>query len=385
MKAMLALVFFSSLNNLFAITFDDVFTEVQKNNLMLKEAQQNRASVFKRPGTIWPAPELAFTEMKMQRSLEIGQMFPSREKLKVDSLVKKNGEKEADLNDELTIKKVKQEAFLLFLSIVKSQEEYFLFQYKKNQLELLLNKLRSGQVQGQEDHLQIMEVQSDLHELVINMELVKNEGLRMKSMLNLMMGKEITSSFDKFITPELKINDAVSDLSGNKELLKGVAAIGVMDADIAMKKSERLPEFNLKIKRNFSKTMEVESSNELMIGMTLPFIFFEQNQNSIASTILKKEAMIYGQANLLNDLHLQKENLKSEVDDIQKTLNFLKDNSLPLKERKFKLFQRYSLTDMKSLMSAKMGLDEFIMVKMKIIEKERDLKSAIYRYNELFQ
>jgi hypothetical protein len=156
-----------------------------------------------------------------------------------------------------------------------------------------------------------------------------------------------------------------------------------MDSDLQMKNSEFYPEFNLKAKFNKSYVPSIENSKEIMIGITLPFLFWGQQQNGVDTTHYKLEAMKIARNNQLSELSSKTETLRSEIEDLQSSIKLMKDSTLPIKEKKMKLLYSYSYTDMKTLMSYKMSFDDFYMVKMKILAQEVEMQKKYYEWNQL--
>jgi len=172
--------------------------------------------------------------------------------------------------------------------------------------------------------------------------------------------------------------------SDNLELKNLNSQIAVMESEVTMKKAEFLPEIELKAKFNKGYTMLYEDSKELMVGITLPFLFFGQQKREVDTASYKVEAMKYARTNLSTEIEAKKATLKSELKDIGQTLKFLKETSLPIREKKFRLYAGYSYIDMKTLMNYKMSVDDLSMIKMKILEKEIEEQKKYFEWTELY-
>ncbi len=378
----------------FALTAPELFAKIREKNPMVKEEEEKLKATKSSVSTYWAAPQIAISEMnsntpffdskmKMQRSLEVSQMFPNPVKISADTTIKENSEKAQAEVVELAFKKVRKDAFALFLELYKITKEREILSSKKISLEKFLSRLQSGQVQGQEERLTIVEGQNDLTEVKILLEQNQNEADRMKKMLNQMMGEDLNNPLSD---PELGKVDLGRD-SGpaeNLELKNLNSQIAVMESEVSMKKAEFLPEIELKAKFNKGYTMLYEDSKELMVGITLPFVFFGQQKRDVDTAHYKVEAMKYARSNLSSEIEAKKATLKSELKDIGQTLKFLKETSLPVREKKFRLYAGYSYIDMRTLMNYKMSVDDLAMIKMKILEKEMEEQKKYFEWTELY-
>lgn len=378
----------------FALTAPELFSRIRSHNPMVKEEEEKLKAAQSSVATYWTAPELAISEMnpntpfadsmmKMQRTIEISQMFPNPVKISADNKIKDHSVKVQSEQIELAFKKVRREAFNTFLSIYKMSKEREILSAKKSYIEKFINRLVSGQVQGQEERIQISEARNDLAELNILLQQNQNESLRMQKMLNQMMGAELDSPVTEpeLLTVDLKTDPAKGD---SLELKSLNAQIAVMESEVSMKKAEFLPEFSLTAKFNKGYSMGYEDSKELMVGITLPFLFFGQQKNDVDNAHYKAEAMKYARVNLVTEIQARKAALKSELQDIAQTLKFLKESSLPLREKKFRLYAGYSYVDMNTLMNYKMSVDDLYMLKMKILEKEIEEQKKYFEWSELY-
>jgi len=360
---------------------------------MIKEEQANLKAVKVNSATNWTPPELAFSEMnsntpffdsdmKMQRSLELSQMLPNPQRVNANNSIKKNAEVVQANQVTILFKKLKREAFSVFLEMARNRKELEIFTSKKNQLEKFFERLKSSQIQGQEEKIQISEAQSELNEVKLNIILTQNEYLRMNKMLNQMMGLDLNERMSEPLLDEVVLDKKV-DIHKNTDLKMLESKISLMESDLSMKKSEYIPEFSLKAKFSKSYVPNIDNSKEIMVGMTLPFLFWGQQANGVDSTRFKIEAMKHARASQLSESQVKVDSLRSEIEDLITARNFLVQSSLAIKEKKMKLFTNYSYTDMKSLMNYKMSFDDVYMTKMKIVDKEIELQKKYFEWTEL--
>jgi hypothetical protein len=378
----------------YALTANELFLKIRERNPMVKEEEEKLKAQKSRVATSWQPPTISISEMnsktpfldskmKMQRSLEVAQMFPNPVKLSTDKTIKERNVTVQSEQIELVFKNVRKLAFNLFLELYKNSKEKEILNAKKVSLDKFIGRLQSGQVQGQAERFQIIEGQNDLAEIKILLEQNQNENERMKKMLNQMMGEDFLHTLS---TPEiLKVDmNRESSSAENLELKSLNSQIAVMEAEVSMKKAEFLPEIELKAKFNKGYTMLYEDSKEVMVGLTLPFIFFGQQKSEVDNAFYKVEAMKYARTNLSTELEAKKVTLKSELQDIAQTLKFLRETSLPIREKKFRLYSGYSYVDMATLMNFKMSIDDLAMMKMKILEKEIEEQKKYYEWTELY-
>jgi hypothetical protein len=380
-------------SNAVAMTESELFAKLYESNLMLKEEQLNLKAIESSSTTIWSAPELAISEMngntpfinsemKMQRSIEVSQMLPNPLRLSANKKVKFNNENLQKEQTNLLFKKISSDAYKIFVGIYQNQKEHEIFTNKKNQLEKFIERLRSTQVQGQEERIQISEAHIEQQELKLNLSLNQNELKRMRRMLNQMLNIDPDNEISDPVLEEVNLNKK-SNIQTSSEVKMLDSKISLMDSDLKMKNSEFYPDFSLKAKFNKSYVPSIENSKEIMVGITLPFLFWGQQQNGVDTTHYKLEAMKIARNNQLSELSSKTETLRSEIEDLQSSIKLMKDSTLPIKEKKMKLLYSYSYTDMKTLMSYKMSFDDFYMVKMKILAQEVEMQKKYYEWNQL--
>lgn len=376
-----------------ALTENELFAQLFENNLMLKEEKHNLKAIESSSTTNWSSPELAISEMngntpffdsetKMQRSIEVSQMLPNPLRIAANQRIKKNSEKVQSDQVSVAFKTVKAEAFKIFLGLYQNQKEYEILSNKKIQLEKFFERLKSTQIQEQEEKIQISEAQNELSELKLNITLNQNEYKRMKTMLNQMLDVAPETEVTAPILHEI-ILDKRANTQSSSEIKILNSKIDLMESDLSMKNSEFFPEFSLKAKFNKSYTPAIENSKEIMVGITLPFLFWGQQQNGVDSARYKIEAMKFARSNQLAAISNKSTTLRSEIEDLLSSLNFLKESNLPIKEKKMKLFFNYSYTDMKTMMNYKMSFDDVYMVKMKILEKEMELHKKYFEWTQI--
>lgn len=380
--------------NSYALTANELFLKIRERNPMLKEEEEKLQAQKSSVATFWAPPTISISEMnsntpffdskmKMQRSLEVAQMFPNPVKLSADQTIKERSATVQAEQIELAFKNVRKLAFSIFLELYKNSKEKEILNTKKVSLDKFIGRLQSGQVQGQSERFQIIEGQNDLAEIKILLEQNQNENERMKKMLNQMMGEDLNNPLSDPEILQVEMNREVAGAE-NLELKNLNSQIAVMEAEVSMKKAEFLPEIELKAKFNKGYTMLYEDSKELMVGITLPFLFFRQQKSEVDSVHYKVEAMKYARTNLSTELEAKKTTLKSELKDIAQTLKFLRETSLPIREKKFRLYSGYSYVDMATLMNFKMSIDDLAMMKMKILEKEIEEQKKYYEWTELY-
>jgi hypothetical protein len=376
-----------------ALTQEELFTKLDHQNLMLKEEHSNLKSIENSSSFKWSAPELAISEMnantpffdsemKMQRSIEISQMLPNPMMVSASNKIKANSKNIQDSQISITQKAVRAEAFKLFVGIYQNKKENEILTHQKSIVEKFNERLKSSQIQGQEDKIQVGEIQSELSELKLNLELNQNEYTRMKKMLNQLLNEAPDAELSDPILAEVSLDKNI-DIQKNSELKMLDSRIDLMDSDLSMNKSQFFPEFSLKAKFNKSYTTAYEDSKEIMVGMTLPFLYWGQQSNALDSTHSKIEAMKFAKTNRLTMINTKADTLKSEIRDLILKINFLKESGLPIKEKKMKLFSNYSYTDMKTLMNYKMSFDDVYMLKMKLLEKEIELQNKFFEWSQL--
>lgn len=114
------------------LTFEEYWIQVKNNNPLLKESESKIKVIENSPSILIPAPEISVSQMnekvpfsssgKMQRTFEISQSIPYFSKFSKASELRDSNFQKSISERSLLEKKLKQEAFEVFLSYTKNIE-----------------------------------------------------------------------------------------------------------------------------------------------------------------------------------------------------------------------------------------------------------------------
>lgn len=364
------------------ITLDQFLQKVKEQNLNLKlETAKQNASEEKAVGIRLPPPMFSFIQAKEDSGnsatgFEINQEVPFPTKLKANRssrIYEAKAQKEiysANQNEILA------KAKLSYIELWLMQERFEVMQQKKRNLEVHIRLSRSAVRSDSFLKLHLLKAESDLdlleNDLESSKQKIKERQLILADIIN-----EDHQTFNPTATepplsaiPKINEGDNIPQLESLRLGLEG------MKERESEAKSSWLPDFNLKYKQMGATSMS-SRYNEVMIGITLPFIYFWQpNADSKTANVETLQAEL--------NLNREKRNidtklatLYSKVESLQKQLLNLKNKLIPRAHQRMKIVQNLAPRDMETIQDHRETMEAHPELKMTELELRMQYEESI--------
>ena len=242
---------------------------------------------------------------------------------------------------------------------------------KKHKRNTVLRPLRHELVKSH-----IMELEEDLALLENQISMQKAVSEKAFYKIAELTGESFESNKLPFPVMDRKIYKSVKSsfkAEGDSRYQKVQAMKLSQSAKVSESKSKFAPNFSLSFK-SFSDDTPMPGGKELMVGITLPFVYFWQSSAKVDVEKAKlkileaKERMLLRQLN--SDWNSQKSIIKAKIE----SLNRLRKTIIPLSEKRFNYVSRLSATDMETLMQRYAAGKKVIRHKINELNTLVDLK-----------
>lgn len=365
-----------------SLTLEEYLVKAKEQNLDFKIAESKSESIeAKSTGLAISAPMIGFSQMQTQdgssaNGFEINQMIPFPTKLFSDHSARKymhhsQEESRLDINKQLLL-----EARLLYFSLWQSQVRLSLLQEKKDVLQEHIKISRSTARSNSFAAIHVLKAESDLDLLNNDIESAK-QIIREKQFAMANFMNSDPSSF-KVIASEPKIS-ALPKLNSIEEsyLFKAKKFnLESLKAKEHEAKASWLPDFNLRYKE-MGATSTSMKYKEIMVGVTLPFIFFWEPY------VISKQASL---ERLIGEYQLEKEKrnfnsdkivLLSRVESLHKQLDTLYNKLIPRAEKRMKIVHNLAPTDMETLQDHRETMEALPDLKMKALDLRMEYERSV--------
>lgn len=149
-----------------------------------------------------------------------------------------------------------------------------------------------------------------------------------------------------------------------------------MKAQEDLSKQKYLPDFFVRL-RQFNGIEMTTSSQEIMVGVNLPFLFFWQPKAEVAEAQAKRQI---AESELLKskvEFETKVASLVAKADSLLKQLENLKSKLLPRAEKRKKLVTNLSQRTMESLDQHRMVVIGYLDLKLKAVELRQEYENAV--------
>ena len=363
------------------LTLDQYLNLVLKQNLDLKiEDAKLQVLDAKSVSLGLPPPMVSFNRMKEEdgsasSSFEISQMIPFPTKLTANHSARKYAFEAQKQSKFFSQKQILLNAKLLYLTLWQNQEKLSLLQEKKTLLQSHLKLSRSSARSDSFATVHLLKSESDLDMLDTEIESAKQMILERQFALATSINAE--TSF-KMIAREPKISGVplLSDLQNSHYFKAKELNLESLNAKVTEAKSSWLPDFNLKYKQ-MEKSAANMAYNEIMVGITLPFVFFWEPYSF--SKQANQEALV-GQYELTKEkrnINAEKFILLSRIESLKKQLDILNLKLIPRAEKRMKLVHNIVPRDLETLQDHRETMEAYPELKLKAIDLRLEFEKSV--------
>lgn len=348
--------------------------ETQNLNFKIEKANVDIAEARSHGIRISP-PMVGYMQMKegnrLNQGYELSQEIPFPTKISKDHEVRR-----LELESQKETSRIQKNAIL-----TEAKSAYLDFWSNFSKLEIQKERLA-----WLKEHVKIAQslswadtsAKAHLLEVELDRDLLENEVLSLESEV------EVSRSLLRNFAPELNVNTLipVEPESPSIEIEKNIPSTPVLlkEKELAVVKAREglqnksyLPDFSIRFRNYYGNEMSPQSQ-ELMVGISLPFVFFWQP---------KVETTEASAQRLKVETELQKAKVESEtkvvglvkkVETKQAQLKNLKENMIPRAERRMKLIRNLSKRTMEGLDQHKSVMFALLELKIKAIDLRIELE-----------
>ncbi|MBC7429544.1 MAG: TolC family protein [Bacteriovorax sp.] len=364
------------------ISLDQFLKKVKEQNINLKlETAKQNAFEDKAVGIRIPPPILGLYQVKEDfgnspNGFEISQEIPFPTKLKANHsarVFEAQAQKEmftANQNEILAKSK------LAYIDLWLMQERIEVIHQRKKILDDHIMLSRSAVRSDSFLKIHLLKAESDLdlleNELESSKQKLKEKQLILADIINEDQQVFNPTAIAPPLSPIPKLND-----HGNIPKLESLRlSLESFKERESEAKASWLPDFNLRFKQ-MGATSTSSRYREIMVGITLPFIYFWQpNADSKAANVDSLQAQL--------NLNREKRNidtkvtsLYSKVESLQKQLLNLKNKLIPRANQRMKIVRNLAPRDMETIQDHRETMEAFPELKMTELDLRMQYEETI--------
>ena len=355
--------------------------KVQIQNLNFKiESSKSDVASAKSVGLAIPPPMVSVNQMNMvtgdtARGFEVNQAIPFLTKLTSDHSARGYAAKSQNESRLARQNEILAQAKVLYFSLWASQEKLNLLSEKKNVIKNHIKLARSTARSDSFAGVHVLRSESDL-------DLLENEILSAEQVLSEKQNEAaVLINMDpssKLIAEEPPLSEVPkTDSNDNSHQIQTIKfSLESLRAKESVAKSSWFPDLNFRYKEMGASNM-YPRYNEVMVGVTLPFVFFwEPHSESKAASSERLQAEYELEKQKL-EINADKKNLLSKVESLKKQIDTLKEKLIPRAEKRMKLVHNLAPRDMETLQDHRETMEAFPELKLKLIELRLEYEQTV--------
>ena len=356
---------------------EDFLKLVQTQSLDIQvEKSINDESQAKAQGTRIPPPMIGVMNMKdsggVNRGIEISQELPFPTKIFKEKDVRELEAQAQNTNFRYRKNEILLEARQSYFEYWKVYETKEIIEEKRTWLSSHLKLSRSLTRSDTSAQIHLLAIESEVDQLENELLEMQSELSEKRNQLKSIAPGLVSQNFSPESQPKIE------DINIEKKMDSGLlieskrVALDAAIADANLKKQAYLPDFTLRY-RSYQGNEMNPRNEELMLGISLPFLFFSQPHAEVAEASAKQQRA---------EVELQKEKLRIEnqLDSQIERLKNMKTQYINMSQKLIpRANQRMKLVESLTVRSME-GLDEHRMVMLDYLElkqKEINLRFEI--------
>jgi outer membrane protein, heavy metal efflux system len=364
------------------LSLKEFLKDVSENNLTLKVEQAAlEAAEAKSVGINLPPPMVGFSHMRDARGsannfeITLGVPFPSK---LVNNHSARQFEATAQAARYLTVKnEVLARARQIYVSVWLNQERAKLLRERKA---IIQQHLKLSTASARSDSflkIHVLKAESD-SDLLDNEILETEQMFRDQQILLAELSKNEPLSFKPaLLEPPLSSIPTVEDIAKPPQIEVNRLVVETLKARELEGKASWLPDLSLRYREMGGGTVQMEKFSEVMVGVTLPFVYFwEPQAASRAATAERyKSEAEFSKEQLRIDS--RKASLLSKAESLKKEILQINERLLPRAERRMRLIRNIAPRDIESLQDHRDSMEAFPLLKLKNLELRERYESVI--------
>ncbi|MDZ4660180.1 MAG: TolC family protein [Pseudomonadota bacterium] len=364
------------------LTLSEFLAKVRAQNLHYKiETAKSQAAQSRSTGLAIPAPMVGIIQMSDQsgnsgQGFEVNQSLPFPVKLAAESSARKYAALSQNESRLAQINEILSQAKTLYFSLWQDQEKLALLSEKqniiKNHIKLSRSSARSDSFAGV--HLLKAEYDFDFleSETLAAVQKIREDQIE----LALFVNADPTQFKITALEPPLSAIPKLESIGNSHQIQMIKYSLESYRAKEREAKSTWFPDLNLRYKE-MAETNMAPRSNEVMVSITLPFVFFWQpySTSQAAASERMQAELEYEEHRRIFDA--KKLILISKVESLKKQLDTLKQKLIPKAEKRMKLAHNLAPRDLETLQDHREAMEAFPNLKLKALELRLEYEQAV--------
>ena len=353
------------------LSIDDFLKRVNEKNLSLKAAIADvDAAKARAVGFEIPPPSLGLLQVNSQGGnsggFEFNQNIPFPTKLTSNQKAKKFETLSKQAMLEGSKIEVLAKARLLYVSLWLIGERIKFLNERKGAIQQHLKLSNASARSDSFLKIHVLKAESDL-DLLDNEILEQQQSLREKQIQLSEISDGDPTKFDfNLIAPQLSEIPNLRSVEETNQIRAKFFTVESLKASESEAQSSWWPDLSFRFKEMNATAMSPRSS-ELMLGISLPFVFFWEpiaNTKSSAAARLKSEIELDQEKLRVSS---RKNSLLSKAQSLKKQLDLIQDKLLPRAEKRMRLVHNIAPRDVESLQDHREAMEAFPDLKLKAL------------------
>lgn len=354
------------------LSLDRFLTEVREQNLGLKvNTALVEASKANAVGINLPPPMVALTQMQDQSGqaggFEVSQSVPFPTKLSNDHSARVYESQAREKMSQVAANQILAQGRLLFFNLWREQERLELLQEKRSVIQQHIKLATAGARSDNFLRIHVLKAESDF-DLLENEILVSQQSLRE---IQIQMAEFINKDPSQFKPvvdePPMASLPTENDLSTPGQIQAKEFELESLKSKESESKATWFPDLNLRYRESGGTSMNPRY-NEVMLGVTLPFVFFWEpraTSNSAFAERLRGELELSQEKRKIDS---RKVSLLTKGESLRKQLDLFKEKLLPRAEKRMHLVHNLAPRDMETLQDHRETMEAFPDLKLKTLD-----------------
>lgn len=351
----------------------------QSLNLKVNSAQID-AEQANAVGVNLPPPMVALSQMHDEsgqaNGFEISQSIPFPTKLSNDHSSRSYRFQARKKMSQVSEKQILAQGRLLYFNLWREQERLGLLREKKSVLQQHIKLSTAGARSDNFFRIHVLKAESDFDllesEILASQQLIREIQIQMAEFIN-RNPNDFKPLADE---PPMAVLPHANELLNSSQIEAKGFDLESLKAKESEARSSWFPDLNLRYRESGGTAMSPRYS-EVMLGVTLPFIFFwEPKAMTDKASVERLQAEIeFNQEK--RKVETRTATLLAKAESIRKQLDLLKEKLLPRAEKRMRLVHNLAPRDMETLQDHRETMEAFPELKMKALELRLQYEEAV--------
>ncbi len=363
------------------LSLDSFLNQVRAKNLGLKvESAKADAADARSAGFKLPPPMVGVIQMNEDgggstSGFEVSQTIPFPTKLTSDRTARKfEAAAQAEMKKAVS-SEVLAKARLLYFSMWAAQERLNLLKEKKAVIQQHIKLSRAGSRSDSFSNIHILKAESDVdaldNEVLTAEQTFRNKQIEAAEFVNADAGqfRPVAKEPPMTVLPENRTEPP-------HQLESARLTLESFKARESEAKSAWFPEFNLRYKQ-MEATPMFPRYNEVMVGVSLPFVFFWEPRAQSSSASAERLQAEFEFDREKRKIESEKTSLLVKADSLKKQLDNLATKILPRAEKRMRLVHNLAPRDMETLQDHRETMEAFPDLKLKALEYREQYEETV--------